>query len=113
MNLDSSVSSIESDVNISLAKAWTAINRLSIIWKSDLFNKTRLLPKCGCINTTVWMHHIDAYKTHREKARWELHKNATSYLEHILEAATHKNQLYGHLPLISKNTQVKRTRHAG
>ena len=33
--LGCSVSSTESDVNICLAKAWTAIDRLSILWKSD------------------------------------------------------------------------------
>ena len=37
--LGSSVSSTESDVNIRQAKAWTAIDRLSIIWKSDLSDK--------------------------------------------------------------------------
>ena len=36
------------------------------------------------------MHKVDADKTHREKSRWELHKNATSYIEQILEAALHE-----------------------
>ena len=34
--LGSSVSSTEYDINLRLAKAWTAINRLLVIWKSDL-----------------------------------------------------------------------------
>ena len=34
--LGSSVSSTEKDINTQLTKAWTAINSLSIIWKSDL-----------------------------------------------------------------------------
>ena len=34
---------------------------------------------CRCIHTTVWMHHMDTYKTHK-KARWELHKKAKSYI---------------------------------
>ena len=29
---------------------------------------------------------MDADKKYREKARCKLHKNATSYIEHILEA---------------------------
>ena len=33
--LGSSVSSTETDINTQLAKAWTAINRLWVIWKSD------------------------------------------------------------------------------
>ena len=39
--LGSSVSSIETDINTQLAKAWTAIDRLSVIWKSDLTDKMR------------------------------------------------------------------------
>ena len=34
------------------------------------------------------MHHMDAYKTYEEKARWELHKNARC-LEQIQVAAPH------------------------
>ena len=34
--LGSSVSSTEKDIDTQLTKAWTAINRLSIIWKSNL-----------------------------------------------------------------------------
>ena len=37
----SSVSSTEKDTNTQLTKAWTAIDRLSIIWKSDLTDKMK------------------------------------------------------------------------
>ena len=37
--LGSSVESTEKDIETRLTKAWTAINRLSIIWKSDLTDK--------------------------------------------------------------------------
>ena len=36
------------------------------------------------------MHHMDADKTPKEKAIWELHKDALSYTEQILEATFHK-----------------------
>ena len=39
--LGSSVSSTENDIATWLTKAWTAIDRLSIIWKSDLTNETK------------------------------------------------------------------------
>ena len=39
--LGSSVSSTEKDIDMRLTKAWTAINRLSIIWKSDLTDKMK------------------------------------------------------------------------
>ena len=40
--LGSSVSSTETDINTLLAKAWTAIDRLLVIWKSDLTDKMKL-----------------------------------------------------------------------
>ena len=39
MYLSSSISSTESDIKMSLAKAWTTINWLLIVWKSDLSEK--------------------------------------------------------------------------
>ena len=39
--LGSSISSTEKDFNTRLTKAWTAIDRLSIIWKSDLTDKMK------------------------------------------------------------------------
>ena len=39
--LGSSVSSTEKDIDIWLTKAWTAIDQLSIIWKSDLTDKMK------------------------------------------------------------------------
>ena len=40
-NYGSSVSSTENDINTRLAKAWTAIDRLWVIWKSDLSEKIK------------------------------------------------------------------------
>ena len=39
--LGNSVESTEKDIETRLTKAWTAINRLSIIWKSDLTDKMK------------------------------------------------------------------------
>ena len=48
-----------SSVIICIDKAWTAVDRLSTIWKSDLSDKVEL---------------------NGEKARWELlHKNVTCF----------------------------------
>ena len=38
-NVGSSVSSTEKDIDMQLRKAWTAIDKLSIIWKSNLTDK--------------------------------------------------------------------------
>ena len=47
--LGSSVSSTEKDINMQLAKAWIAINRLLVIWESDLTNKI----KCSFFQAAV------------------------------------------------------------
>ena len=39
----SSFSSIENDIKMRQAKAWTAIDRLSVIWKSDLTDKIKCI----------------------------------------------------------------------
>ena len=39
--LGSSVSSTEKDIDTRLTKAWTAIDKLSVIWKSDLTDKMK------------------------------------------------------------------------
>ena len=53
-------------------------------------NKMKFLPSSGCVNSTIWMNYIDADKVYREKARQELLKNATSYIEQILEVTSHE-----------------------
>ena len=65
--LRSSVTLTKNDINTQLAKAWTAINRLSVIWKlaqSDEL-KCSFFPSSGRVNTAIWMHHMDA-----DKAYW-------------------------------------------
>ena len=63
-NLCSNISSTESDVQIHLVKVWTAIDWLSIIWKSDLSDKIKqLLPSYSCVLTTIWKHHMYTKKT--------------------------------------------------
>ena len=59
--LGSSVSSTEKDIDTQLTVAWTATDKLSIIWKSDLTEKMKqFLPSSGRLNTAIWMHYMDA-----------------------------------------------------
>ena len=110
----SSVSSTEKDIDIRLTKAWTAIDRLSIIWKSDLTDKMKRsffqaavvsIQLYGCTTRTL---------TKRLK---KLDGNYTRMLRAILNKSWRqhptRHQLYGHLPPITKTIQVRRTRHAG
>ena len=61
------VSSTENDINTRLAKAWTAIDRLSVIWKSNPPNKIkRIFPSSGRDHTAIWMHLMDADLVYRK-----------------------------------------------
>ena len=80
------ISSIDSNVSICIEKAWSVIDRLSIIWKSE----ARILSNFRHISTIVWLHYLDSNKTLREKARWELHKDAACCFEQVLDAAPYK-----------------------
>ena len=86
-NLGNSISSIKNDINTWLAKAWTVINRLSVIWKSDLTwsNKTHFIPSSGCVNTTIWMHHKDVMKKKCMK------KKLDGYYTRMLQAILNKS----------------------
>ena len=113
--LGSSVSSTEKDIDTRLTKAWTAIDKLSIIWKSDLTDKMKrsffqaavvsiLLYGCTTWTLTKWL----------EK---KLDGNYTRMLRAILNKSKRqhpaKHQLYGHLPPITKTIKVRRARDAG
>ena len=111
----SSVSSTENDIDTRLTKAWTAMDRLSIIWKSDLTDKMKrsffqaavvLILLYGC---TTW--------TQTKRLQKKLDGNYTRMLRAILKRSwrqhSTRHQLYGHLPPITKTIQARRTRHAG
>ena len=87
--LRSSVSSTEKDIDTRLTKAWTDIDRLSIIWKSDRTDKMKRSFFQAAV-ASIRMHYMDSNKTAGEEARRQLHKNAASNLEQVLAATPHK-----------------------
>ena len=113
--LGSSVSSTEKDIDTRLTKAWSAIDRLSIIWKSNLADKMKrsffqaavvsiLLYEC-----TTWML--------TKRLEKKLDGNYTRMLRAILNRSWQQHptrrQLYGHLPPVTKTIQGRQSRHAG
>ena len=113
--LGSSVSSTKKDIDTRLMKTWTAIDRLSIIWKSNLTNEMKRsffqaavvsILLYGC---TTW--------TLTKRLEKKLDDNYTRMLRAILNKSWQENptrhQLYGHLPPITKTIQARRTRHTG
>ena len=102
----------KSDINTRLKMAWTAINRLSIIWKYDLTDKMKRsffqaavvsILLYGC---TTW--------TLTKRLEKKLDGNYTKMLRPILNKSwwqyPTRHQLYGHLPPITKTIRVRRTR---
>ena len=55
---------------------------------------------------SIRMYHMDADKTYREKARRELHKNATSYTEQTLEVTSHETPAVW--PLLNNPNKTKK-----
>ena len=111
----SSVSSKEKDIDTRLTKAWTAIDRLSIIWTSDLTDKMKrsffqaALVSILLYGCTTWML--------TKRLEKKLNGNYTRMLLAILNKPwrqhTTRHQLYGHLPPTTKTIQDRRTRHTG
>ena len=113
--LGSSDSSTKKDIDTRLTEAWTAIDRLSIIWKSDLTDEMKRsffqaafvsILLYGC---TIW--------TLTKRLEKKLDGNYIRMLRAILNRSWRqhptRHQLYGHLPPITENIRVRRTRHAG
>ena len=111
----SSVDSTEKDIKTRLAKASTAINRLSIIWKSDLTDKMKRSFFQAAV-TSILLYGCTTW-TLTKRLEKKLDGNYTRMLRAILNKSWRqhptRHQLYGHLPPITKTIQVRRTRHAG
>ena len=113
--LGSSVESTEKDIETRLTKVWTAINRLSTIWKSDLTDKIKRSFFQAAV-TSILLYGCTTW-TLTKRLEKKLDGNYTRMLRAILNKSWQqhptRHQLYGHLPPITKTIQVRRTRHAG
>ena len=107
--LGSSVSSTETNIVTRLTKAWTIIDSLSVIWMSDLTDKMKRsffqaavmsILLYGC---TTW--------TLTKCMEKKLDGNYKGMLRAILNRSWRqyptKQQLYSHLPHITKTIQVR------
>ena len=113
--IGSSVSSTEKDINTRLEKAWTSINMISVIWKSDQTDKTKRsffqaavmsILLYGCTTWTLAKRMEKRLNGNYTRMLWTILNK--SRMQHLTE-----QQLYGHLPPSRKTIQVIRTRHAG
>ena len=70
------------------------------------------LPSSGCANTTLWNHHT-LTKCIEKKLDWSCTRMLLAILNKSWKQHPTKQQVYGHLPPISKTIQIRWTRHAG
>ena len=114
--LGSSVASTEKDIDTRLTKAWTAIDRLSIIWKSDLTDKMkRSFFQAAVIS--ILLYGCTTWTLTKQLKKKKLDGNYTRMLTALLNKSwrqhSTRHQLYGHLPPITKTIQARRATHAG
>ena len=98
----SSVESTEKDIETRLTKAWTAINRLSIIWKSDLTDKMKRSFFQAAV-TSILLYGCTTW-TLTKRLEKNLDGNYTRMLRAILNKSWRQHP--------TKTIQVRRTRHA-
>ena len=113
--LGSSVSSTDNDVSMRLAKEWIAIDRLSVIWKSDLSDKIKRNFFPAAI-VSVLLYGCTAW-TLTKRIEKKLGGNYTRMQRAILNKSMRqhstKQLLYGHQLPITKTIQDRRTWHRG
>ena len=111
----SNVSSTDTDINTRLAKAWTAIDRLSLIWKSDLTDKIKRIFFLAAV-VSILLYGCTTWILTKRMEK-ELDSNYTRMLPAILNKSWRqhptKQQLYGQLPPITKTIQVRLIRYEG
>ena len=109
--LGNSFSSTKNDINTRQAKAWTAINKLSVIWKSDLTNKIKrsLFFFIHTVIVSILLYGFPSWTLNKRMAK-KLEGNYTRMLEAVLKKSwkqlSTKQQLYGHLPTITKTIKL-------
>ena len=110
----SNVSPTQNDINTRLAKAWTANDRLSVIWQSDLTDEIKRSFFQAVIVSIVL--YVSTTWTLIKRMKRKLDGNCTRMLRVVLKKyrgqQPTKQQLYVHLQPIKKTIQVRRTRHA-
>ena len=113
--LGSSVSSTETDINTWLAKAWAAIDWLSVIWKSDVTDKMKRsffqaavvsIMLYGCTTWTLTKRMDKKLDGNYTKMPWAI-------LNKTRRQHPTRQRLYGHQPPITKTIKIRRNRHTG
>ena len=106
--------STDCDVNMCIGKARTVLDRLSIIWKSDLPDKIKLAffqavaVSVLLYESTIWNNNM-----HGEKLDGNYIRMPRAVLNKSWKQHPTKPQLYGHLLEWIVRWEVRRTRYVG
>ena len=112
MYIGSNISSSESDVNSRIGKEFSAIDRLSLVWKSDLSGQIKR-EFANAVGVSVLLHGCFT-RILTKPLEKKLNENLTGILHAFWKQHPTKLQLlYGHFPPISQTTKIRLTRHAG
>ena len=113
-HLGGHIESTERDVRIRIAKAWSALNRLKIIWKSALPEGIKKKFFTAVVES-VLLHGAEAW-TLTKKLESKLDETHTRMLRAVLNITWRMhptiNRLYGEFPIISKVIAERRRRFA-
>ena len=104
------------DINTRLARAWTANDSLSVIWKSDLTDKIKRSFFFQAAVLSILLYGCTTW-TLTKRMEQKLDSNYTRMLRAVLSKSwwqhPTRQQLYRYLPLITKTVYVRWTRHTG
>ena len=113
--LGSEISSVDKEINIRIAKSWSALHKLSSIWKSNLM---AILKRnfFRAVVESVLLYGYEAW-TLTKKLERKLDGTYTRMLRVVFNISwklhlTNK-KLYGNIPTLSKTIRERRTRFAG
>ena len=113
--LGSWINSVEKDVNVRIAKAWTALHKMDIVWKSDLKKSIKISFFRATIESVL------LYGSNSWTLTKALVKKLDGTYTRLLRAAQNvswkqhmtNKQLYGELPNISAIIAERRTQFSG
>ena len=114
--LGSWIQSSEKDMNIRIGQAWSALNKMMKVWKSNLKNHLNV----GFFRATVGsvlLHGDECWTMTAGKMRNRLNGTYTRMLRAVLGVSWKEHQtnkeLYGNLPKITDTLMIRRLRFIG
>ena len=110
--LGNSVSSTEEDIDTRLTKAWTAIDGLSIVWKSDLTDKIKR-SFFQAVVVSILLYRCTSWTLTKRLEKKLDGKNVASNIEQILVATPHKAPTIRRPASHHENYTIRRTGHVG